>query len=121
MSTEHHVAWLSSLSAQQRGIFLAAMIHNLTLAMRVVCHGGDGESRGIERARALNEAIHAASKHLLAICSGDEDPRWIQPTARALFLADDPVILDQVNQCWVYSQHEVAERSLGPPSSAEST
>lgn len=107
MSIEQKVAWLSSLSAQQRGVILAAMIHGLTVAVRVVCHAGDGERRGIERARALNEAIHAASKHLFAICSGGEDPRWIEPTARALFLADDPVIVDQVSQCWACAQQEL--------------
>lgn len=106
MLEEDSVTWLSSMSTQQRGVFFSAMIQNLTLAMRSVCHEGEGASLGIERARALNEAIHLASNYLLGICSGKEDTRWIGPTAHGLFLTKDPALLDQINQSWAHARRE---------------
>lgn len=113
MPIEHHVAWLSSLSSQQRGVFLSAMIHNLTIAWRCLCHAGDDEGLALERASALNEAIHAASRHLLAISAGEEDPRWIAPTVTALFLTEDTAVLDQINQSWWHAQQRVTTPAPG--------
>ena len=113
MPIEHHVAWLSSLGSQQRGVFLSAMIHNLTISGRVLYHTDNGADVGMERARALNEAIHAASRHLISICAGNEDPCWIAPTVRALFPTEDPALLEQVEQSWRYAQQRVTSADPG--------
>jgi hypothetical protein len=105
---EEEIKWFLSLSSLQRKIFLAELIHGMTIAMRVVCNAGEGEKLGLERACALNESIHATSKYLVGICSGNENERWINPTFKSVFLTKDPVLLQQINQSWLYAKQTVS-------------
>lgn len=108
MSKEEETEWLLSLPPLQRRAFFAELIHNMTIGMRAVCHDGEGERLGLERARALSESIHAASKYLVGICSDNENKSWIKPTVQSVFLTTDPVLLPQILQSWLYAKQAIS-------------
>lgn len=113
MSKEEETDWLLSLSPLQRRAFFSELIHNMTIAMRAVCHDGEGANIGLERARALSESIHAASKYLVGICSENENKRWIKPTVQSVFLTTDPVLLQQIIQSWLYAKQAISAIKSG--------
>ena len=52
--------WFSALIANERGRFLALLIHGLTIGQRVLCSAGNAEGL-----RQLNEATHQVAGFLV--------------------------------------------------------
>ena len=107
-SAQTEAAWLRSLTAVDRARFLAFLSHNLTVAVRVLCHAQSTE-QGLEWVRLLNEAHHRVASYLSHYHAGDEDPRWIEAVVDYVFDHKDPVVLQQIEQAWRYSK-EAASR-----------
>lgn len=106
---EAHKKWLMSLSSARRELFLAELSHGMTIAMRAICHGGDGENIGIIRANSLNEVHHAISKYLLSIISGNENKAWIGHLVDSALSVSDPILKLQIDLVWGYAARAAEE------------
>lgn len=104
---KEEIEWLISTPTAKQKIFFLALIHNLTVAMRCVCHEGDGAGIGLERSRKINELIHAASGYLLKICFSRESEDWARLTAEAFFSNTDPVLKEQIDLSWKYAKQDL--------------
>jgi hypothetical protein len=100
-------AWLQSLNATDRARFLASLSHNLTVAVRVLCHSAGPAERTMEWVRLLNEAHHRVSSYLSHYHVGDEDPGWIGVVVEYVLDPKEPVVLQQAEQAWHYSREAV--------------
>lgn len=70
-------AWLLALSPLDRARFFACLGHNLTIAIRGLCHGSDGTAEAVEPVRQLNEAHHRVASYLSHYLWGDDEyPGW---------------------------------------------
>ena len=102
--TRDETVWLQSLSATERARFLAFLSHNLTVAVRVLCHGDGSAEQNLDRLRVLNEAHHRVSSYLLHFHSGDEDRGWIPAVVEYVLDPKDPVVLQQAQHAWFYAR-----------------
>src|SRR5215813_3284599 len=94
LSVHDETAWLRSLSAAHRARFLASLSHNLTVAVRVLCHTEPVE-QSIAWVCRLNEAHHRVSSYLSHYHVGDEDPGWIDTVVEHVFDSEELVVLQQ--------------------------
>ena len=102
------VAWLQGLGTGDRARFLADLSHNITIAIRVLCHSSGSADRVVECVRILNEAHHRVASYLSHHHMGDEDASWIPAVVGYVFNSKDPVVLQQVEQAWHYSRSSMS-------------
>ena len=103
-SIQEEAAWLQSLTAADRARFLSSLSHNLTVAVRVLCHSAGAVERTVEWVRLLNEAHHRVSSYLSHYHIGDEEPGWIPVVVDYVLNPKEPVVLQQAAQAWLYSK-----------------
>jgi len=103
-NAESEAEWLASLAPAARAYFFAILSHNLTIVVRVLCHGAADAPVNLERIRALNEAHHRVSSYLSHFHGGDEDPGWVKVVVEYVLSSSDPVVHQQAAQAWQHSK-----------------
>ena len=103
-TVESEAAWLLSLSPASRAAFLAALSHNLTIGIRVLCHSAGNASEGLEQVRLLNEAHHRVASYLSHYHAGDEDPGWTKVVVECVLQSGDKMVHEQAAQAWSYAK-----------------
>lgn len=107
-SIQSETGWLQSLSPAERARFLSSLSHNLTIAIRVLCHSQGAPEQTVELVRRLNEAHHRVSSYLAHYHIGDENVGWIGAVVEYVLDAKDPVVLQQAEQAWSYARKVVS-------------
>jgi hypothetical protein len=104
VSITSEARWLQSLSPAERARFLSSLSHNLTVAVRVLCHSAGPSEQTVEWVRRLNEAHHRVSSYLSHYHIGDEDVGWIPAVVEYVFNSEDAVLLQQAQEAWSYAR-----------------
>ena len=102
--TQDETAWLQSLGATERARFFALLSHNLTVALRVLCHGDGSAEQNLVRIRLLNEAHHRVSSYLLHFHVDDEDRSWIPAVVEYVLDPKEPAVLQQAQHAWFHAR-----------------
>lgn len=100
---EQALHWFSSRTPTERGRFLSALAHNLTIAARCFFNAFEPEKSDAIRARAVNEMLHQVTNYLQQIHAGDENLAWAPFVTRQLLEQSDPELRTQVSQAWHYA------------------
>lgn len=99
--------WFASLSLVERGKFMAALAHNLTIAGRCFFNAFEPEQSDIPRARQINELLHKVTGYLSDLHSGKvSDASTVFVTKKLLEQPDGAVRL-QVAQAWHYAMEAI--------------
>jgi len=107
-AAQSEAVWLKSLEAAERARFLAALSHNLTVAVRVLCRSGVNAEQGLEWVRLLNEAHHRVASYLSHHHAGNEDTAWVPVVVEFVLGSNDPVVLQQAQQAWSFAKEGVS-------------
>ena len=95
--------WFTALPTTERGIFLSALCHNLTVAARCFFNSIEPDKSDAVRACVVNELLHQVTGYLQHLHSGDENEMWAPVVTKRLLEQSDPEIRLQVHQAWHYA------------------
>ncbi len=92
--------WLSSLNRADRANFLAGLSHNLTLAVRVLCHCDASATEALDAIREVNESHHNVAGYLLHMQDGSEDIEWLPLVAKIAIDLQGKVARTEAQLAW---------------------
>lgn len=99
---ESQAAWLQTLPSLERARFLAWVIHELTIAGRVLAHSNSSAGARFEQLRQLTEMQHRIASYIGHALGTDEDPGWLTIVASSVFEPADKEL--KVHTAYAWSQ-----------------
>jgi hypothetical protein len=92
--------WIYELDQDSRLRTLSRMLHDLTIAIRILAFADKPPAEVIRSIVHVNQAAHLLSAYVAASINKGEDKRWLKQTIRQIFETSDHDAIEQIRFVW---------------------